>query len=364
MRESSSVAYVEPGSLLFGRNGVLLAQRFDVKRIQTLGDPARIVDTLETASGHGYSFSVSSNGVLIYWTGRRFSATQLTWYRRDGTRLASVGPVGPFRSPRISPDGRAIAVNRLESEDDFSVCLIDSRGVPTRFTFGDYDLNPIWAPDGASVIFSSPRDGLPPNLFQKSLAGGSEERRLMHSVIDSIATDCSRDGRHVVYMTNELGTNWNIWVMPLAGNRTPQPVLRTEFNEMDGRISPDGRWLAYVSDESGQWQVYVQRFLSSGGKWQISSAGGNQPQWSHDGKELFYIASDQKLMIVTVHPGQSLEPGTPKPLFQLHTPNDSLISDYDVDRDDQRFLVSTLVSDEPSPPLTVVMNWTAILETK
>jgi len=168
MRESSSVAYVEPGSLLFGRNGVLLAQRFDVKRIQTLGDPARIVDTLETASGHGYSFSVSSNGVLIYWTGKRFSAAQLTWYRRDGTRLASVGPVGPFRSPRISPDGRAIAVNRLESEDDFSVCLIDSRGVPTRFTFGDYDLNPIWAPDGASIIFSSPRDGLPPNPFQKT----------------------------------------------------------------------------------------------------------------------------------------------------------------------------------------------------
>ncbi len=301
LRESSSVAYVEPGYLLFGRNGVLMAQRFDAKRIQTFGDPARIVDALETASGNGYSFSV--------------------W-------------------------------------------LIDSRGVATRFTFGDYDLNPICAPDGASVIFSSPRDGLPPNLFQKSLAGGSEERRLMHSVIDSIATDWSRDGRHVVYMTNELGTNWNIWVMPLAGNRTPQPVLRTEFNEMDGRISPDGRWLAYVSDESGQWQVYVQRFLSSGGKWQVSSAGGNQPQWSHDGKELFYIASDQKLMIVTVHPGQSLEPGTPKPLFQLHTPNDSLISDYDVDRDDQRFLVSTLVSDEPSPPLTVVMNWTAILETK
>ncbi len=364
LRESSSVAYVEPGYLLFGRNGVLMAQRFDAKRIQTFGDPVRIVDALETASGYGYSFSVSSNGVLIYWTGRRFSATQLTWYRRDGTRLASVGPVGPLRSPRISPDGRAIAMNRLESENDFSVWLIDSRGVATRFTFGDYDLNPIWAPDGASVIFSSPRDGLPPNLFQKSLAGGSEERRLMHSVIDSIATDWSRDGRYVVYQANELGTNWNIWALPLVGDQAPQPVLRTQFNETDPRISPDGRWLAYVSDESGQWQVYVQRFLSSGGKWQVSSAGGNQPQWSHDGKELFYIASDQKLMIVTVHPGQSLEPGPPKPLFQLHTPNDSLISDYDVDRDDQRFLVSTLVSDEPSPPLTVVMNWTAILETK
>ncbi len=174
----------------------------------------------------------------------------------------------------------------------------------------------------------------------------------MHSVNDSIATDRSRDGRYVVYMTNELGTNWNIWAMPPGGNQTQQPVLRTEFNEMDGRISPDGRWLAYVSDESGQWQVYVQRFLSSGGKWQISSTGGNQPQWSHDGKELYYVASDQKLMIVTVHSGPSLDPGAPTPIFQLHTPNDSFMSDYDVDKDGQRFLVGTLVGEEPSPPLT------------
>jgi len=116
----------------------------------------------------------------------------------------------------------------------------------------------------ANRFFSSPRDGLPPNLFQKSLASGSEKRRLMHSGINSIATDWSRDGRYVVYMANELGTNWNIWVMPLTGDQTSQPVLRTQFNEMDGRISPDGNWLAYVSDESGKWEVYVQRFRSPG----------------------------------------------------------------------------------------------------
>ena len=363
LREESTALYVEPGYLLFGRNGVLMVQRFDAKRLEALGEPIRIVDTVESASGGGYTFSVSRNGVLVYFAGRRYNSTQLVWYRRDGTRLKTLGPVGPFREPRISPDGHTVAVSRLESGMELSVWLIDSRGVPTRFTFGSFDLSPIWAPDSDRVIFSSPRDGLPPNLFQKNLTGGSEERRLMHNGIDSIATDWSRDGRYVVYMANELGTNWNVWAMPLTGDQTPQPVLRTQFNEMDGRISPDGRWLAYVSDESGKWEVYVQRFLSPGGKWQISSNGGKQPQWSHDGKELFYVATDQMLMAVAVHPGLSLDPGTPKQLFQFHGASDFLGGSYDVGADGQRFLVSALVGEQASPPLTVVINWTAALTT-
>jgi len=363
LREESITVYVEPGYLLFGRNGVLMAQRFDAKGLQALGEPIRIVDTVESASGGGYTFSVSRNGVLVYFTGRRYNPTQLVWYRRDGTRLGTLGPVGPFREPRVSPNGHTVAVSRLESGNEVSLWLIDSRGVPTRFAFGSFDLSPIWAPDGDKVIFSSPRDGLPPNLFQKSLAGGSEERRLMHSGIDSISTDWSRDGRYVVYMANELGTNWNIWAMPVTGDQTPQPVLRTQFNEMDGRISPDGRWLAYVSDESGKWEVYVQRFLSPGAKSQISSNGGKQPQWSRDGKELFYVAADQKLMAVAVHPGLSLDPGTPEQLFQFHGTSDFLGGSYDVCVDGQRFLVTALVGEEASPPLTVVINWTAMLKT-
>lgn len=131
---------------------------------------------------------------------------------------------------------------------------------------------------------------------------------------------------------------------------------------MDGRISPDGHWLAYVSDESGKWEVYVQPFLSPGGKWQISSNGGKQPEWSRDGKELFYVAADRNLMAVAVRPGLSLDPGTPKQLFQFHGTSDFLCGSYDVGADGQRFLVSALVGEEASPPLTVDISPELLVE--
>ena len=111
--------------------------------------------------------------------------------------------------------------------------------------------------------------------------------------------------------------------MPLTGDTSPLPILRSHFNETDGRVSPDGRWLAYVSDESGKSEVYVQRFLSPGGKWRISSMGGSEPQWSHNGQEIFYMATDQKLMAVSVRAGFSLDPGTPKAYsgVQISTPS-------------------------------------------
>ncbi len=186
----------------------------------------------------------------------------------------------------------------------------------------------------------------------------------MRSGTNSIATDWSRDGRYVVYMANELGTNWNIWAMPLTGDPTPQPILRSHFNETDGRVSPDGRWLAYVSDESGKSEVYVQRFFSPGGKWRISSMGGSEPQWSRNGQEIFYMATDQKPMAVSMRAGFSLDPGTPKALFQVRTATDFVGPEYDVSADGQRFLVNTLVDEEASPPLNVIVNWTDALITQ
>jgi eukaryotic-like serine/threonine-protein kinase len=360
----STLAYVEPGYLLFARNGVLMAQRFDAKQLRLLGEPVHVADGVEEIDPGAASFSASNNGVLVYWAGTPPSLTQLTWLRRDGTQIGTIGPVGRFRDPALSPDGRMVALERLESLGVFSVWLIDARGVPTRFTYGGYDFGPVWAPDGSAIMFSSAREGLPPNLFEKALRSGSEEKRLFRRAINSFATDWSRDGRYLVYSA-EPSTSWDIWMIALTGDRTPKPLLQTEFNEVLARISPDGRWMAYQSDESGKWEVYVRPFLAEGQKWQVSTAGGFQPRWANDGTELFYLSADQKLMAVSVRNVPSFEPGTPKPLFPLHTVSGFLgffLSSYEVSADRQRFLVNTLPGAEASPPLTVIINWTTALE--
>jgi Tol biopolymer transport system component len=153
---------------------------------------------------------------------------------------------------------------------------------------------------------------------------------------------------------------FNLWVLPLFGDTKPIPFLQTEFHERNGQFSPDLRWMAYDSDESGKTEVYVRTFPSSDGKSRISTGGGSDPKWSHDGKELFYIAPDWKLMAVSVKEGGRFEVGTPRALFQTHLAKPYLCGEYAVARDGQRFLMP--IGRATSVPFTVVMNWTAGLK--
>jgi dipeptidyl aminopeptidase/acylaminoacyl peptidase len=149
----------------------------------------------------------------------------------------------------------------------------------------------------------------------------------------------------------------------MSGDRKPQPYLQTSFDESNARFSPDGRWMAYQSNESGKFQVYVQTFPLSGAKYQISTSGGNSPRWRRDGKELFYVSDDQKLMAVPIKLGATIEAGTPQPLFPLspYPGVGSINSFYQPMRDGQRFLVNAPAGGEAAaaPPLTVVTNWQA-----
>ena len=147
----------------------------------------------------------------------------------------------------------------------------------------------------------------------------------------------------------------------------PRPFLRTPFNETDGRFSPDGRWIAYVSDESGRFEVYVRSFVESGEavRHQISTAGGLSPRWRRDGRELFFVASDQKMMAVPVRTGASFEAGAPVALFRTGTvvvSGPRATADYDVSADGQRFLITRSIVAENLLPLTAVVNWTQDLK--
>ena len=202
------------------------------------------------------------------------------------------------------------------------------------------------------------------NLYQKLVSGAGNEDALLKSSTSKTPTDWSKDGRFIVYENNDPKTKDDLWVLPLFGDRKPMPFLETEFNERQGQLSSDGRWMAYISDESGSWEVYVQPFPASGGKWQISTKGGGQPRWRRDGKELFYLAPapDRKLMAVEVKAGATFEAGVPRALFETHLPGSPLDPvQYSVTADGQRFLIDTLAENAASSSVTVVLNWTALL---
>jgi eukaryotic-like serine/threonine-protein kinase len=156
-------------------------------------------------------------------------------------------------------------------------------------------------------------------------------------------------------------TGNDLWVFPLFGDRKPFPYLQTEFNERRPRLSPDGRWLAYQSNESKRDEVYVVSFPKPGGKWQVSTNGGGQPQWSQDGRELFYYSADGKIMAVEIKPGAQFQAGVPKPLFEVHISTNNI--GFAVAKDG-RFLLPVLLEQTAAAPMTVVLNWPELLKTK
>ena len=312
------------------------------------------------------TFTVSENGVLVYRTGRLggLPTSELVWFDRGGKRVGSVEGSGLYLRPVLSPDGKRVAMQRLDPQTGaFDVWLVDlARSILLRLTFGSSNqTHPVWSPDGGRIAFSSDRDGTS-NLYQKSSSGAGGEEPLLRSDAAKHITDWSSDGKFIAYEKQDPRTGFDLWLLPLFGDRKPIVYLQTEFNEGQGQFSPDGRWMAYVSDESGKREVYVQTFPASGGKWQISAGGGSFPRWRRDGKELFYIAADQKLMAVAVQADSTLEAGRPQALFEprFFQP----IIPYTVSADGQRFLFTTPVEEDNSSPMTVVLNWMAELKKK
>ena len=240
------------------------------------------------------------------------------------------------------------------------------RDVLSRFTFdAAEDSGPIWSSDGSRVVFGSSRKGAR-DLYQKPAIGAGNEGVLLATPEDKSATDWSLDGRFLLYVgTSDPKTGNDIWALPMDGDRKPFPVVQTNFNETTGQFSPDGKWIAYQSNESGRVEIYVQPFPGPGGKTQISTAGGSQARWRHDGKELFYIGLDDRLMAVPIQVtpnSQSVEPGVPIPLFvtriggALQNFNER---EYLVSTDGQRFLMNTVTDEASTSPITVILNWKA-----
>ncbi len=351
------VAYAPPGYLLFVRDRTLVAQPFDAQAMKTTGEPIPLAEQIGTDSVGLARFSVSNDGTLVYRTGE--TGDRLLWVDRSGKEGEAVGDPGDIRNPAFSPSGDRLALDLAEPRSGkASVWIRDlKRGVSSRFTFGaDDTFAPLWSPDGRSLVYTVRDD-----LFEKAVQGLSEEKALLKSDELKVACDWSRDGRYIAVSSQGKETGWDIWVIPTFGDRKPIPFLKTPFQELRPVFSPDGRFLAYQSNESGRYEIYVQSFPGPGGKWQISTSGGIEPQWRADGKELYYRAPDQKVMAVEIRTGDTVTAGTPQSLFQGRFDTGIGRNHYLPAADGRRFLTVAPLGREALTPTTVVLNWNAEL---
>jgi len=373
MTAGSAPIYAEPGYLLYAIGDRLVAQRFDVKKLQPVGDvtPLGIATPISMSEGASL-LSASANGVLAH-AETMTADTQLVWLDRAGRLLGSVPlPPGRYGSPSLSPDDRWAIVSKSSSPTSFDLWLVDlQRAVATRLTF-DGLVNPgigfsstaVWSRDGQRAAFERYAGGLF-DVFQVPVSGvGQPEPLVQSSVVFKTPAAWSPDGRYLVFSQNVEGNQYDLWLLPLQGERTPVRYLHTPFNETTAAFSPDGRWLAYDSDETGTSEIYVRSFPQPGEKYRVSTTGGIAAQWSRDGKELLIWTSGQifyptgSVHSVDVETTPTFQAGTPHLLFSPRQDNGGLVATSDL----QRFLAVFPAAGAAPPAITVTLNWQAMLE--
>ena len=368
IQEGMQPRYAASGHLVYGRGGRLMAVPFDRQRLEVTGAAVPVVEgVLQSVSTGAVQYSVSATGSLVYVPGGvQIAQSRLVWVSRNGTEQPLAAPAHVYVFPQLSPDGRQVAVTIQELESRVWTYNF-SRDTMTRSTFeGDVNVGSVPTPDGKRIAFGSFKRP-PLNLFWQLADGSGGLEQLTTSEDAQIPCSWSPDGKLLAFVQFNPTAGWEIWVLRMS-DRKAQPFLRTPFNENAPRFSPDGRWLAYISDESGNFEVYVQPYPGPGGKWQISTDGGNEPVWNRNGRELFYRSGD-KMMAVDIATQPSFVAGKPRMLFQgqysSSSPPDTLPY-YDVSSDGQRFLMlkPSEQAGTASTQINVVLNWFEELKQK
>jgi Tol biopolymer transport system component len=341
-------------SLLFLSDRTLMAQAFDPTQMTLSGEPQAVADDVGSPSfgrvGIG-QFSASDSGVLVHGQGI-LPNRQFVWFDRQGKELERLRPEGVFLEVRLSPTGATAAFRQMTTNNS-DVWMMDlARGVPSRFTFSPAaDQYSVWSPNGDRVVFSSARSGNG-DLYIRPSNGAAPDALLYGTPVTELATDWSPDGQSLLFSSVSPS---DVFLLPMTGPRTPKALVSGPANERDARFSPDGLWITYVSNESTRDEVFVQRVADSGGKAQVSTSGGTSPLWRADGKEIFYLAPDRKLMAVPITNGAP--DGLPVALFQTQIDSLLLSPRFAPSRDGRKFLVNSPAGAVVETPLTVVLSW-------
>jgi tricorn protease-like protein len=344
-----------------------MAAPFDLKRLEVAGAAVPVTKGIRQNPVNGNAqLSIADEGSLVYISGSgRDTDRTLVWVDRTGREQPLGTPARPYRIPRLSPDGRLLAVSALND-----IWIYDfSRATLSRLTFDRASDHPVWSPDGKRIVFQSARDGRPSNLFWKFADGSGQGERLASSDKSQIPNSWSPDGQVISFSINDPSTRLDLWVLPLSEDpfsqeagtgesRKPHPFLRTPFYESGATFSPDGRWLAYTSNESRQYEIYVQPFAGPGGKWQVSTDRGHEPFWARNG-ELFY-RNGNRMMVVETKTQPTFSASAPRLLFEgTYEESGSANANYSVTSDGQRFVMIKASGSEGGAPtqINVVLNW-------
>jgi serine/threonine-protein kinase len=359
----SYARYVPSGHIVYAHAGTLMAVPFDVARLQVTGPPVPVQEGVITtaATSGGAEYDVTESGLLAYVPGSaRLPERSLVWVDRQGVSKEIPAPVNVYSSPRISPDGKLLAVVVSGAGGSQDVWIYEfGRNTLMRLTFGGGH-NPIWTPDSRKIIY---RNRTPTFSFLMRPADGSgtDETLLGNNFDDPGATpsSVSPDGKTLLFgradTTGAVGTD----LLSLDGSGKILPFLRSTFNQASARLSPDGHWVAYSSNESGRFEIYVQPFPGLGGKWMISTEGGSYPLWARSGREIFFRNED-KMMSAPVETQPAFKAGTPRMLFRgggylgyFGTGN------YDVAPDGQHFLmIKEKEAPASSKEVSIILHWT------
>ena len=371
-RLDSDVHYMAPGYLVFLDGDALLGQPFDADRLVLSGQPTPLEAGIGRSSRGNGAFSVSKTGTFAY-AGATLRNGRLTWIDRSGSTLSTVGPDGEhdYSDFRLSRDETRLAASLVNPKLSLpDVWLFDLvRGSASQLTFGpSLNASPVWSPQGDRIAFRTNRKGLI-EIYQTSAVDGGHDEALIPEAVardvgvgssSLIPTDWSTDGQRLLFGGGEPA---DIWLLTLADAAKPVRIVQSPGEQMHATFSPDGGFIAYTSNESGRFDVYAQSLRPPARKSTISIHGGSEPRWRADGRELYYLAEDQTLMVVPVSAGEGPF-GVPRPLFkaQVHEGVSSLRLHYLSNRDGSRFLVHRRGQSGPPSSITVVLNGMTALQ--
>ena len=362
---ASNIVYAS-GYLVYVREGVLVAQKFDTGALAVEGPVIPIVDDVRQDTRFSRSvFSLSETGVLVCMTGRVQNRTQLRWLDRSGKPLADVGEPAGYTyggTPTISPDGK-FAVMPIANADRGSsdVWIVDLENGRRRKVTVDSEDHPAaeWRLDSRTVVVATTGDAHDGMLEEIRFDG--TKRTVVSGLADFLWPETVH-GDHLIFSfgNNRAQNDLNVASLTQSGG-APQPFINTATDEFSSQFSPDGKFVAYVSNETGHREIFVAAFPQPGGRWQASQAGGNEPRWNQNGRELFFVDSQNYIVSLEVELGpDGFRSGAQRPLFQWHA--GATQWRYDVSPDGQRFLVTAPLEENLTAPVMLITNWTRKVE--